>query len=106
MPEKKPISRDIPLAPTPEPNQDSVIKVFPLDVKKGYKSNVIQKETEEGTTATIKTRRTVGGFLSGKNKVGDIQIPAYNVPQRNTQSSPERSREQTGNKEIPRRIKK
>lgn len=80
-------------------------RTFPLDTKKGYKAKVVEKETDEGKTATVKVRRTIGGFLSGKKKGGNYQIPAYNVPQRN-QGSPERPpKEPTGNKDIPRRTK-
>ena len=99
------MNRDFPLSPTPEPDQDRK-RIFPLDAKKGYKAKVVRKETEEGATETLKVRRTVGGFLSGKKKGGDYQIPAYNVPQ-GEQGSPERSKgSNTGNKEISRRIKK
>jgi hypothetical protein len=94
--------RDFPLSPTPEPNKDR-IKVFPIDSKKGYKAKVVEKETEEGKTATLKVTRTVGGFLSGKKKGGDAQIPAYNVPQ-GKQRSPERPKElNMGNQDFPRR---
>lgn len=89
--------------------QDGVTKTrnFPLDTKKGYRAKVVEKETPEGRTATVKVRRTIGGFLSGKKKGGDYQIPAYNVPQRkNPMDSPERPpKESTGNKDIPRRTK-
>jgi hypothetical protein len=87
--------------------QDGVTKTrtFPLDTKKGYKAKVVEKETPEGRTATVKVRRTIGGFLSGKKKGGDYQIPAYNVPQREKES-PERPRgSNTGNKDVPRRTK-
>ena len=87
--------------------QDGISKTrtFPLDTKKGYKAKVVEKETPEGRTATVKVRRTIGGFLSGKKKGGDYQIPAYNVPQREKES-PERPRgSNTGNKDVPRRTK-
>ena len=89
--------------------QDGVTKTrtFPVDSKKGYRSKVVEKETPEGRTATLKVRRTIGSFLSGKRRGGDAQLPAYNVPQpRNPQDSPERPKgSNTGNQEIPRRTK-
>lgn len=87
--------------------QDGYTKTrnFPLDTKKGYRAKVVEKETPEGKTATVKVRRTIGGFLSGKKKGGDYQIPAYNVPQRE-QGSPERPKgSNMGNQDIPRRTK-
>lgn len=102
------MNRDFPLAPTPEPTQDDK-RVFPLDTKKGYKARVVEKTNDEGvTTAKVEARRTVGGFLSGKSKGKDVQLPVYNVPQRRQpQESPERPKgSNTGNQEISRRIKK
>ena len=54
-----------------EKAQDGVTKTrnFPLDTKKGYRAKVVEKETPEGRTATLKVRRTIGGFLSGKKKI-------------------------------------
>jgi hypothetical protein len=79
----------------------------PEGTKKGYKAKVVEKVTPEGRTATLKVRRTIGGFLSGKKKGGDYQIPAYNVPQRrNPEDSPERPKgSNMGNQDIPRRTK-
>ena len=87
--------------------QDGVkTRNFPVDSKKGYKAKVVQTETPEGRTATLKVRRTVGGFLSGKRKGGDTQIPVYNVPQRFRTDNPERSKESnTGNQDFPRRTR-
>jgi hypothetical protein len=89
--------------------EDGITKIrkFPIDTKKGYRAKVVEKETPEGRTATLKVRRTIGSFLSGKPKGGDVQLPAYNVPQRRVpQDSPERPlKEPSGNQEIPRRTK-
>ena len=57
-------------------------RTFPFPSKKGYKAKVVETTTPEGTTAKVKVRRTIGGFLSGKPKGGDFGIPMYNVPQR------------------------
>ena len=73
-------------------------RTFPIPSKQGYKAKVIENTTPEGTTAKVKVRRTIGGFLSGKPKGGDFQMPAYNVPQRLPRiDTPERSKGQKYN---------
>lgn len=111
MAEKKIIGRDFPLSPTPEPNEPEQDKgdrrFFPFASKKGYKATVVEDTKNGVTTANVKVRRTIGGFLSGKPKGKDIQIPIYNVPQRQQNSeSPERPKgSNMGNKDISRRTK-
>ena len=108
MSEKKITGRDFPLSPTPEPNQDNGDKrFFPFETKKGYKATVVEETKDGVTTANVKVRRTIGGFLSGKPKGKDIKMPIYNVPQRQQKSeSPERPKiSNTGNKDITRRTK-
>lgn len=66
-------------------------RVFPMPTKKGYKAKLIETTTPEGTTtAKVKVRRTVGGLFSGKPRGKNIQMPAYNVPQRLRIDEPER----------------
>ena len=83
-------------------------RVFPLDTKKGYRAKVVEKTDDDGvTTAKVKIRRTIGGFLSGKPRGKDVQLPVYNVPQREQRSeNPERPKSSnTGNQDLPRRVK-
>lgn len=90
--------------------QDGYTEEYPFPTKKGYKAKVVEKVTPEGRTATVKVRRTIGGFLSGKPRGRNIQMPAYNVPQRrNPEDSPERppkKRYNTGNEPGPKIAKK
>ena len=66
-------------------------RTFPMPTKKGYKAKVTEVTTPEGTTAKVKVRRTVGGLFSGKPRGKNIQMPAYNVPQRTLRiDAPER----------------